>query len=112
MQSLLQRTDSKVIYDYIFIKLGTSYDLEGNSLEGDETIEAYMRTVEENGLGYTWFSTQSPHFGMAKKKVAYYNQLIKNGETVSMLFAVGGKLNDICYSATVQEIVSDKDRIT
>lgn len=108
-QSLVQRTDSKAINDYIFIKLGTAYDLEGNPLDGKETLEAYMRTCQENGLGYTWFSTQSLHFGMAKKKVSYYNQLIAKGETVRMLFAIGGELNDICCSAVVQEIVSDKD---
>lgn len=108
-QSLVQRTDSKAINDYIFIKLGTAYDLEGNPLDGKETLEAYMRTSEENGLGYTWFSTQSLHFGMAKKKVSYYNQLIAKGETVRMLFAIGGELNDIYCSAVVQEIVSDKD---
>ena len=71
-----------------------------------------MRAEEENELGYTLFSTQSLHFGMAKKKVSYYNQLIKSGETVTMLFAVGGEKNDICYSATVMEIVSNKDQIT
>lgn len=108
-QSLIQRTDSKAINDYIFIKLGTAYDLEGNPLDGKETLEAYMRTCEENGLGYTWFSTQSLHFGIAKKKVSYYNQLIANGETVRMLFAIGGELNDIYCSAIVQEIVSDRD---
>lgn len=108
-QSLVQRTDSKAINDYIFIKLGTAYDLEGNPLDGKETLEAYMRTSKENGLGYTWFSTQSLHFGMAKKKVSYYNQLIAKGETVRMLFAIGGELNDIYCSAVVQEIVSDKD---
>lgn len=108
-QSLVQRTDSKAINDYIFIKLGTAYDLEGNPLDSKETLEAYMRTCEENELGYTWFSTQSLHFGMAKKKVSYYNQLIAKGETVRMLFAIGGELNDIYCSAVVQEIVSDKD---
>ena len=46
---------------------------------------------------------------MAKKKVSYYNHLIAKGETVRMLFAIGGELNDIYCSAVVQEIVSDKD---
>jgi hypothetical protein len=111
-QELLQRTDIKEINDYIFIKLRTAYDVDGNALDGRETIEAYRRTCEENGLGYTWFSTQSLHFGMAKKKVSYYNQLISRGETVRMLFAVSGELNDIYCSAVVQEIVSDKELST
>ena len=108
-QELIQRTDTNAINDYIFIKLGTAYDVEGNPLSGKETIETYMRTCKENGLGYSWFSTQSLHFGMAKKKVSYYNQLISQGETVRMLFAIGGDLNDIYCSAIVQEIVSDKE---
>lgn len=111
-QALIQRTDTKAINDYIFIKLGTSYDIEGNPLDGKETLEAYIRTCEENGLGYTWFSTQSLHFGMAKKKVAYYNKLISSGKTVRMLFAIGGELNDIYCSAVVKEIVSDKELST
>lgn len=111
-QALVQRTDVKAINDFIFIKLGTAYDTEGNPLDGKETLEAYMRTAEENGLGYTWFSTQSLHFGMAKKKVAYYNQLIAKDETVRMLFAIGGDVNDIYCSAVVKEIVSDKDLTT
>jgi hypothetical protein len=110
-QALLQRTDSKAINDFIFIKLGISYDTDGNEMDGIDTIEAYLRNISENGLGYTWFSTQSLHFGMAKKKVAYYNQLIKRGEQVRILFAIGGAINDILYSATVLEIVSDKDQM-
>ena len=108
-QNLLQRTDTHAINDYIFIKLNTSYDTEGNSLDGKETLEAYIRACENNRLGYTWFSTKSLHLGMAKKKVSYYNQLISKGETVKMLFAVAGDFNDIYCSAVVQEIVSDKD---
>ena len=111
-QALVQRTDTKAINDYIFIKLGTAHDVDGYPLDGKETLEAYMRTCEENGLGYTWFSTQSLHFGMAKKKVSYYNKLIANGETVRLLFAIGGELNDIYCSAVVKEIVSDKELST
>ena len=98
--------------DYIFMKLGSSTDQNGDSLDGHETMEAYMRNIEENGLGYSWFSTQSLHFGMAKEKVKYYNQCIKNGESVKMLFAVGNEINDICYSANVLEIVSGRDEQT
>ena len=107
--ALVQRIDTKAINDYIFIKLGISYDVNGNPLDGKETLEAYMRTCKDNNLGYAWFSTKSLHFGMAKKKVSYYNQLIAKGETVQMLFAIGGEINDIYCSAVVQEIVSDKE---
>jgi len=110
-QELVQRGDVTALNDYIFMKLGISYDVKGNELDGDETIQAYIRNLETNGLGYTWFSTESLHFGMAKRKVRYYNQLISGGETVKMLFAVGEDINDICYHATVKEIVSGREQI-
>lgn len=110
-QMLMQRTDSRTVNDYIFMKLGTSYDDEGNPMDGYDTIEAYMRNCDENGFGYTWFSTESLHFGMAKKKVEYYNSLCKLGEKVKILFAVGEDVNDIVYSATVLEIVSGRDAV-
>ena len=93
------------------MKLSMSSDREGNPMDGHETIDAYVRNIEENGFGYTWFSTESLHFGMAKKKVDYYNQFIKNGEKVQMLFAVSDEENDICYSATVLEIVSGRESV-
>ena len=66
-RELLQRRDIRQVNDYIFMKLGSSTDQNGDSLDGHETMEAYMRNIEENGLGYSWFSTQSLHFGMAKE---------------------------------------------
>ena len=108
-QSLIQRINTKAVNDYIFMKLGTAYDVDGNSLDGFDTIDAYMRNCNENGQGYTWFSTESLHFGMAKKKVEYYNQLALNGEKVRILFAISEDVNDIRYSATVLQIVSDKN---
>lgn len=56
---LVQRMDSREVNDYIFMKLGTTYDVDGNAMDGYDTIEAYMRNCDENGLGYTWFSTES-----------------------------------------------------
>ena len=108
-QMLVQRMDSREVNDYIFMKLGTTYDVDGNAMDGYDTIEAYMRNCDENGLGYTWFSTESLHFGMAKKKVSFYNALCQAGEKVKLLFAVGEDVNDIVYSATVLEIVSERD---
>lgn len=98
--------------DYIFMKLGTAHDSDGNPLNEDETLDAYMRNMNENGLGYTWFSTASLYPGMAKKKVLYYNELIQSGEKVKMLFAVGGAVNDIKYSADIMEIVSEKNPVS
>ena len=109
---LTQRQDTHACNDYIFIKLSNSYDKRGKELNGMETIQAYIRNLKGNGLGYTWFSTESLHFGMAKKKIAYYNQLIRSGETVKLLFAVGEGINDICYAAKVLEIVSDREQLS
>ena len=110
-QALLERTDVKAINDYIFMKLGASSDREGNILDGMDTMEAYRRNCEKNGYGYTWFSTESLHFGMAKKKVRYYNSLAESGEEVTILFAVGEELNDIKYSAKVLSIASSRDSL-
>lgn len=41
-QALLQRTDTKAVNDYIFMKLGTSYSVTGATMDGRNTIEAYM----------------------------------------------------------------------
>lgn len=103
--------DSRSVNDYIFMKLGTAYDYDEQPLSGTDTIEAYIRNCEENGMGYTWFSTESLHFGMAKKKVEYYNALAKAGEKVTILFAVGEGINDIVYTANVMEIVSGRDAV-
>ena len=110
-QALLQRTDTKAVNDFIFMKLGTSYNAAGAPMNGKNTIEAYMRNCGENDSGFTWFSTESLHFGMAKKKVDYYNKMAKSGEDVRILFALGDDINDICYAASVLEIVSDRDAI-
>ena len=83
-QVLVQRADSREINDYIFMKLGTAYDVDGNAMDGYDTIDAYIRNCSENGEGYTWFSTESLHFGMAKKKVEYYNSLCELGEKVKI----------------------------
>ena len=93
------------------MKLATAYNLDGNSLDGDDTIEAYIDNCNSNGLGYTWFSTQSLHSGMQKKQVEFYNRIIEGGENVKILFAVSGEENDIKYSAKIVSIVSSRDNI-
>lgn len=106
---LIQSSDEHPVNDYIFIKLGESYTEDGEVLDGIETMKAYINNCETNGLNYTWFSTESLYFGMSKKKVDYYNDLCSKGEIVKMLFAVGGGINEICYSATVIGISSSKE---
>ena len=108
-QVLLQRTDKNAINDYIFMKLGMSSDIDGNPMDGEETIRAYIENAAENGLGYTWFSTQSLHFGMAKKKVDYYNDLIELGETVKILFQQG--LYTVrCVGGQLQQPAADQGK--
>ena len=103
----MQVEDTSAINDYIFMKLGVKYGVDGQALTGSETMEAYMRIIEQ--YGETWFSTMSLHTGMAKKKIEYYNKAIKNGETVKILFAIGEGVNDVRYSAKIKQIVSDRD---
>lgn len=104
---LLQREDVTPVNDYIIMKLGKSYTLDGNELNGEETIQAYMKMV--NLHGYSWFSTISLHSGMAKAKIKYYKNAIKNGETVKILFIIGMGINEIRYSATVADIESKRE---
>ena len=108
-QMIMERSDANMINDYIFMKLGTTFDVNNNPMNGQETIDAFLRNISENGLGYTWFGTESLYFGMAKKKVDYYNKLISQGETVKILFALSDGINEICYSAAVREIVSNRE---
>lgn len=108
---IIAKTDVNSTNDFIFIKLSFSSSINGEELSPDDTVQAYINNIQENGLGYTWFSTQSLFFGMAKEKVKYYNNLIRQGENVRMLFALSGASNEIAYSATVKEIVSSKEAI-
>ena len=96
--------------DYIIMKLNMATNANGNEMTGKEVLQAYMKNLQGNGLGYTCFSTQSLHHGMAPKKVAFYNECAKKGERVRILFAIAGK-NEIAYSADVQEIISNRDPI-
>ncbi len=111
-QALLERRDTRALNDYIFMKLGSTFDRSGNVMNGTATIKAYLHNSQNNGLGYTWFSTESLHFGMAKKKIDHYNRIAKSEEPVRILFAIGEKINDICYSANVLEIASERDPIS
>lgn len=109
-EMIMQKENTNPINDYVFIKLRIAYDLEGNPLNGFETMAAYMRSIEQ--YGETWFSTMSLSTGMNKKKVDFYNTAIQSGETVKMLFAIGEGFNDVKYSATIKEIVSNRDETT
>lgn len=98
--------DAAPVNDYVFMKLGTIPDAAGNPMDGFKTMAAYMRSIGQ--YGETWFSTRSLPSGMARKKLEFYNNAIRSGRTVKMLFAVGEGINDVKYAATIQEIVSDR----
>lgn len=106
---IAQWEDVSELNDYIFMKLGVAYTYDGIELNGEETMRSYMQAIKEHG--YTWFSTMSLSTGMAKEKIKFYNDAIKRGERVKVLFALGMGINDVCYSATIQEIVSARDEI-
>lgn len=108
---ILERLDNTMINDFIFSKLTHSYNYKEEKLSGEEVIAAYRNNLNSNNLGYTWFSTSSLHSGMSSKKVRFYNEIIKQGQTVKLLIALPDPINDICYSATVKEILSNKSGV-
>lgn len=110
-QEVLDMKSEALENDYIVMKLNLAANADGDEMTGQEVIQAYMKNLQVNGLGYTCFSTQSLHHGMAPKKVAFYNECAKNGERVRILFAIVGN-NEIAYSADVQEIISNRDPIS
>ena len=111
-QMLFDRdNDSSSLADelFLFMKLGYSYDNQGNEYNGHETMQAYIS--DEAIRGYTWFSTQALYYGMSQKRVDDYNKAIRLGKKVTLLFGIGEKAggqNDIAYKADVLEIISFK----
>ncbi len=93
--------------DFMFMKLGMSL-ARGEKLDGEETMELYME--DEVKRGFTWFSTQSLFFGMSDARVKKYNDKIKSGKNVKILFAIHNDNydNEIAFSANVEEIYSNK----
>ena len=104
------KNDVTPINDYIFMKLSYSTNLEGERLNGLETIDVYKKVIAEKGE--TWFSTRAMHSGMNKKKVAFFNKAIKAGENVYILFALSDNINNVRYIATVKEIYSSREEVT
>lgn len=96
------------INDFLFMKLGISYTVDGEKIDGEDTMKLYITNEKKNG--YAWFSTQSLYNGMKKERVRHYNKLIQNGKNVKILFALNNEniRNDIGFSADVLEICSDK----
>lgn len=113
VKQMLSDRDSVATHDndelFIFMKLGYSYDKNGNEYNGHETMQVYI--ADEISRGYTWFSTQSLFYGMSEKRVKEYNKAISLGKKVTLLFGIGenaGGSNDIAYKAEVMEILSFK----
>ncbi len=96
------------IPEYLFMKLGISATVEGDELDGEETVRVYMD--DERNRGFTWFSTQSLFYGMSQDRVKHYNNRIAAGEKVKILFAVNNENydNDIAFCADVLEVFSAK----
>ena len=109
-QEVLDMKSEALENDYIVMKLNLATDVNGDEMTGQDVIQAYMKNLQVNGLDYTCFSTQSLHHGMAQEKVKFYNDCVKKGEKVRILFAIAGK-NEVAYSADVQEIISNRDPI-
>lgn len=108
-QMIKDRDDNSVDNDFLFMKLGSSTDVSGNTLDGQKTIDIYVE--DEIKRGFTWFSTQALYYGMSEKRVKNYKKLITSGETVKILFGIGKSAivnNDIAYSAVIHDIISNK----
>lgn len=106
---LALRDDSTEINDFLFMKLGNSYDEFGNIIDSKTVLTSYANNSVSNELNYTWFSTNALHWGMSAKKVAYYNSLVSAGKDVKILFALD---NEIVASANILEIASDRSGLS
>lgn len=94
--------------DFIIMKLGNTETLpEFLDLDGNGTINAYIRAIREHGE--TWFSTSALYWGIKQQRVKFYNAAIARGETVKILFVPGADDNEVRYSATIKEIYSSRD---
>lgn len=108
---LLEKGGRGMFNDYILMKLGDSETLPGYlDLNGDGVIHAYIRAIKNHG--FTWFSTSALPWGIAKRRVEFYNTAIARGETVKFLLIPAVKDNEIYYSATIEKIQSSRDKIT
>lgn len=96
------------IPEYLFMKLGVATTVDGDELDGEETVRIYMD--DEKNRGFTWFSTQSLFYGMKAERVKHYNTQIAAGKKVKILFAVNNENhdNDIAFCADVLEVFSAK----
>lgn len=108
---LLKKGGQNMFNDYIIMKLGDSKTLPGYSdLNGLGVLKAYIRAIKK--YGFTWFSTSALHWGIAKKKVDFYNAAISRGEDVKFLFIPAVNDNEIYYSANIMEIQSSREKTT
>lgn len=95
---------------HIFMRLGLD---TRTGLDGRETISAYLKHISNHGQG-VWFSTNALTKGMAKDKVNYFLNEIRNGGTVHFYFVIsktGGGSNEIEYRARVVDLVSLDEEI-
>ena len=97
--------------EFLFMKLGISSTVEGDELDGEQTVRVYMD--DEKNRGFTWFSTQSLFYGMSQDRVKHYNNQIAAGKKVKILFAVNNENfnNDIAFSADVLQVFSAKSPV-
>ena len=93
----------------IIMRLSNSFDNQGVKYGAEETMQEYI--ADQKLRGYTWFSTNALHAGMAIEKVKKFNDAISQGRKVSILFAIGktsGGTNEIAYKANVLEVRSTR----
>lgn len=99
----------KICKTAIFMRLGID---ESSGYDGINTMENYKKFCSVNSS--VWFSTDALYYGMAKGKVKYFRNAIRNNEVVYMYFAIGKKgngNNNIAYRSEVLGLESHRDRI-
>lgn len=107
---LLKKGGEGMYNDFILMKLGDTKTRSGYlDLNGEGVIQTYIQAIKQHG--FSWFSTSALLWGIAKKRVDFYNSIIAKGETVKFLLIPAVKDNEIYYSATIEEIQSSRDKI-
>lgn len=88
----------------LFIRLGNAF----NGDTGKETIERYIKFLEEKDE--TWFGTNLISTGFGKKRKIEFRERLDNKETVEIFFIIsktGGGNNTISYKAEMIDFVSN-----
>ena len=108
---LADRDSTQPAPEFLFMKLGESTLPDGTRVSARQMMQIYQDDLSRRG--YTWFSTESLFYGMSPARVKQFNQKIRAGQRIRILFAINDNLcdNDIDFSADVLEVFSAKTSV-